>query len=546
MKIIKKANVSSNALKVPSEAADKLGIVMKVFIRKNMDTLKETLICTIQFKDERGGITQTEDIIVNTVSIASLDGYSIKLKENVQITMNRDGEEYQSTTNCIKDLKKFIRNKSNEIPVRLYYDTGYGWSKDEVIGKVRFDGSSIAGLDNIILDDYKHHLVKKGEYVKTIEVCNEVMHDRFSTQFLLAASLAAPIFGALDLKSLIVNVSGRSSQGKTSILELCMSLWSKPDDENLATTWYNTENAICAKLNGLEGVPFILDDTSQGSTKNYTKIVYNMEGGKSKGRLNKLFSIDSIAKWHTCIFSASENSMYEQTDDDKKGLLRRLVELEVQQGDLIKDQVQASKVNKISRENYGQLGMIFVNKLFENKLADNNFEELKKLLNKKVNEILSKITENGISKGIAEKLAVIMLTVKLSNEYLDLQFNVDKLEEYILTLIAKTDVKVKEAIRIKQDFETCLERICEFTESKLENRYKTELCYNIPVPYFNLIEAKLGYKYKELRALLLEKGHLADFNDKDLDKTIRRPNLRPGESKTLKVIAVTKNLNTLN
>jgi uncharacterized protein (DUF927 family) len=218
MKIIKKANVNSNALTVPSEAADKLGIVMKVFIRKNMNKLKETVICTIQFKDEGGRITQTEDIIVNAVNIASLDSYSTKLKENVQTIVNRDGKTCESTTNCVKDLKKFLRNESNKIPVRLYYDRGYGWSKDEVTDRVRFDGASIAGLDNIILDDHKHHLVKKGEYVKTIEVCNEVIRDRFSTQFLLAASLAAPIFGALDLKSLIVNVCGRSSQGKTSIL----------------------------------------------------------------------------------------------------------------------------------------------------------------------------------------------------------------------------------------------------------------------------------------------------------------------------------------
>lgn len=485
MKIIKKANVNSNALTVPSEAADKLGIVMKVFIRKNMNTLKETLICSIQFRDDKGGITQTEDIIATDANIGNLYSYSSKLKKDIPTIVNIDGKDCESSTNCIKDLKKFLRNKNNEIPVRLYYNKGYGWSYEEINGEIRFDGSSIAGLGDIILDDHEHHLTKKGEQDKIIGICNEVMHDRVSTQFLLATSLAAPIFGALDLKSLLVNICGKSSQGKTTIMKLCISLWTKSSDENLNTTWYNTENAICARLNGLEGVLFILDDTSQGNNKNFTNIAYNIEDGKSKGRLNKLFIIDNVATWHTCILSGSESSMYEKTDKEKNGILRRLVEIDVVQGDLLENEGQAQKVDKITKENYGHVGMSLVNKLFENGLTNDRFEKLNNYLNNEQGNLQNNIDGSGISKGLAGKLAVVLLAAKLGKEYLGLEFDINELKVYIQGLIVKSEIRANNCIIDKMDINTIYDEVCKYAEENLDDRFKTDFEYHIPVALFN-------------------------------------------------------------
>ncbi|GLB29111.1 hypothetical protein LAD12857_10340 [Lacrimispora amygdalina] len=543
MKRIKKSNVKTNALIIPSQAADALNIDMCAFIRKDINTLKESVVCAVQFRNENSEVTQTEDIVINESDLGGFEKYDTRLKQRVPINVMIDNEETKSTTTCIKDLKKFLRSDLNKLPIRMYYDKGYGWTKDEVTSKVRFDGASIAGMNEMILDDHEHHLLREGEQFKTIEICNEVMRGRVSTQFLLATSLAAPIFGALDLKSLIVNICGLSSQGKSTILKLCISLWSRPDDEHLSTTWYNTENAICARLNNLEGVPFLLDDTSQGNTKNFTNVVYNIEDGKSKGRLNKLFLVDNVATWHTCIFSGSENSMYDKTDEDKKGILRRLIELDVAQGDLLKDEIQAQKVDKISNENYGHVGIGFVNKLFEMGLTDNNFERLITHLEKEQAELQNNVHSNGVSKGLAKKLAVVLLAAKLGIEHLGLEFDIDELTEYVQTLIAKTELKIKQVIIDKKDFDTCYKEVCEFAEEKLDDRYKEETKYNIPVEYFNIIERQLGYNFKELRVLFMRHGICTFSNtdgDKGLDNTVRIMSLEDGVTKPKKVITVTK------
>ncbi len=536
MKIIKKANVSSNAIEIPSEAAKKLDIKMLMFITKNLNTLKETNKCAIQFKDKKGEVTQSEDIIINGFSLEGFEKYSTKLKVNVQINEEED-------TTCIKDLKKYLRNNISELPVRMYYDKGYGWSKDGATGKVRFDGASIAGMDDIILDDNIHHLQKSGDMKKTIKISNEVMQHSVTTQFILATSLAAPIFGALSLNSLMVNICGNTSQGKTTIMRLCMSLWSKSDDPNICTSWYNTENALCARLNGLEGVPCLIDDTSQGNTKDFTNVVYNIEDGKSKGRLNKVFKVDDIETWHTSILSSSENSMYEKTDKEKGGILRRLVEVNAVQGDLIKDEVEAKKVEETSKENYGCVGMDFVNKLFENGLTENNFEKLINYLKEEQIRLQNNVGNDGISKGLAEKLAVVLLAAKLGKEYIGLDFNINDLTEYVQTLILHAKIKIKEVVVEEKNFESSYKEVCQFAEEKLDSRYKTETAYHIPVDYFNVIENNLGYKSKELRISFMENA-VCTFNTPDgktgLDNTVKIAPIGGGTKEGKKVITVTK------
>jgi len=543
MKTIKKANVTSNALRVPSQAADQLNTDMYLFIRKDLNTLKQVVVCAVQFKDSKGRVTQTEDIIIKGLDLARFETYDARLKVVVPAIEIIEGKKVETPTTCVKDIKKYLRKELIKLPVRMVYDKGYGWSNDEVTRNVRFDGSTIVGIGSVILDDHEHHLKKIGDKVKTIEICNEVMKDRISTQFLLATSLAAPIFGALDLKSLIANVSGRSSQGKSIILRLCMSLWSKPEDENLATTWYNTENAICARLNNLEGVPFLLDDTSQGSNSNFTSVVYNIEEGRSKGRLNKLFIVDNVATWHTCIFSASETSMYDKTDEEKKGILRRLVEIDVVQGDLIKDEKQARKVAAVCKENYGAIGMEFVEKLFEKGLTDNDFEKLRNVLEEEQNCLQSIVKSNGVSRGLAEKLAVVLLAAKLGKEYLGFNFDIDDLTEYAQTLIVKSDIKIKKAVIDKKDFDTCYEEVCKYAEEKFDERFKSEFVYHVPVEYFNVIEKKLGYNFRELRALFMKHG-ICTFNtpsdEKGLDNSVKIAPLEGGAKVTKKVITVTK------
>ncbi|MCT8974977.1 DUF927 domain-containing protein [Clostridium sp. CX1] len=536
MKTINKANVNSSAITVPSIAGDKFGVEMRLFVRKDLNTLKETVVLSLLFKDKKGDIEQSEDIIVTNGKVLNLDDYSPLLKKSVPI-VNISGQ--RTSTNCIKELKKFLREYSDKIPVRYYYDKGHGWSIDSATKKLRFDGSSVIPFKGT-LDDNQHHLVKRGAMKKTIDICNEVMDGRLISQFLIAMSLAAPIYGALGLKSLIANICGLSSQGKTILLKLCMSLWDNPEGERLSNTWNNTENAISALLNNLEGVPFLLDDTSQGKIKNFTDILYNIEDGKSKGRLNKEYSVDSRCSWHTCIFSASENSVYEKTDSDKMGILRRLVEIEVEQGDLLKDAAQAAKVKKTCKENYGHVGMYFVNELFKHKMTENDFKKLKESLHEEEKEI--SMDGNGISKGITEKLVVVLLAAKLGEQYLGLKFDLDGLTEYIQTLIAETVVKVEQVIKVKvkQDFDTCYRELCTFAETKLSSGYIRDFVYYIPSPLFNVLESKLGYNYRELRELLMEKRFIAESDDEALDKTIRRPDKKQGETATLKVIAITK------
>ena len=153
MRAIKKSNVTTNAMNIPSVAADMMKIGMYAFIRKNIATLKEMVVTVIQFKGKDGTIRQTEDIVFNATSLPDLESYGADLKVAVDVNGRK--------TSCYKDFKEFIRKRSDALPVRMYYDEGYGRMQDMATGRISFNGSSIVGLGDIVLDDYEHHLSKK-------------------------------------------------------------------------------------------------------------------------------------------------------------------------------------------------------------------------------------------------------------------------------------------------------------------------------------------------------------------------------------------------
>ncbi|HAN09578.1 MAG TPA: hypothetical protein DCP90_03080 [Clostridiales bacterium] len=518
---------------------------------------------------EKEGIKLGVDIIYNLTT--DREKYRLILikedgskSEPMFMTRNKMGSvtELKTMGNCfdgkfIDEVRQEIEGNYKDIPRKYEYTEAYGWighidEETGELGKVRFNGSSIGGSKGYKLIGNEVHLKKHGLSQPLIELINKVVENKPINQILVAATLASAIIGALDIKSLMINIFGMSSRGKTSIMKLCASIWSSKNHNGIFTSWYNTDNALVRVLDGNNGVTVFIDDSSKGERKDYTNVVYQLENGTSKGRLNKLYKIDTQAKWATMIFSSSELSLYAKCDKDKKGLLRRLLEIEIRNGnDLLDNADMAETIKDVTNNNYGNIGMQFVNAIMENGLHDNEFEQLRVLYNEERRNLQSKIGGDGIYQGMAEKLATIMLAAKLTEKFgLGIEFNTNVIELTLLKLMKENSVKLLDSEQKKPTINEAYIEICSYAKRSC-SKYDRVDRHNIPVAEFTELAKYMNYEAMELKLELSNigaarfgvngSGYSKDGNV-EWDNTLNVSKVEGEKSQSKKVISIFKNI----
>lgn len=233
-------------------------------------------------------------------------------------------------------------------------------------------------------------------------------------------------------------------------------------------------------------------------------------------------------------FLSSEISILDQCNKEKEGVLRRVYEFHLQQGDLTRDAQQANEIDSVTQKNYGVAGLAFVRFILDNGLQN----DLEDMYAEQLKITRKKAGESGVEQGLAERSALILMAAQIANDALGLEFDM----EAIADCLAQTG---KEAIR---NFEGNLR---EFSREELreifneilpdiqEKAIKTDdNYYHVPVKEFTEIEKKHHKEKDELRDL---------FNRYELTKTdngTRASNHTiTFQSKQYKVISIVKAVN---
>lgn len=310
----------------------------------------------------------------------------------------------------------------------------YGWS--EILQqKVFLHSNAISSngrMEDYKLDDSaKINLTPEGTFEEWLLSYKENVKGKTPLEFAVVLGCSAPIVAYLsdkhdDLKTLFVNITGQSSQGKTTMTMLALSTAGNPSTRNngLLKTWNSTQNAITGQLNDVKGIPIAFDELSMSSSKNLTALLYSMTEGKQKARLKKDGSQRETAEWATTIISNGEVSLFNRLDNNL-GLRVRILEFahvvwteSAEQSEVIKQ-----TVNK----NYGHLVPLFVNKLLIHglKIIDQEFEIQRK-------DILEKIPKSPTTDRISIKLAAITTTASLLKKLEILDINIPALQNFLI------------------------------------------------------------------------------------------------------------------
>ncbi|EOO39021.1 hypothetical protein IIU_00839 [Bacillus cereus VD133] len=178
--------------------------------------------------------------------------------------------------------------------------------------------------------------------------------------FLVLASFASVIIQDLRLHPFIVDLSGTTSQGKTTTLKVAASVWG---NERLMSEWNATKVSIERKAAYLNSFPLLLDDTRKANERILKDVIYQFSGGRSKGR-GSLKGSQREFTWHNILLSTGEVSLNEYAKN-QGGAAARIIPLIDEP--LGKNHGNIMSLHEGMENNYGAIGIAFLQVWLANK-----------------------------------------------------------------------------------------------------------------------------------------------------------------------------------
>lgn len=374
----------------------------------------------------------------------SLDGYS-------EILVNR--EDYLNKTNLINLqtngvdvthrnvnlLADYLRECEDEAEVKNTH-TKLGFMKYS--GKPIYKLYKAIGLESTYVGQLD--IEPKGSEEEYMNMLKTEVFGKKELEFILISSLSSILLAYigedLGLDSMIINLVGNSTTGKSTALKLAISCFGNPDvkKNGLFGTYNGTNNALLKKLVGLKGVPYALDEISMSNTNNFTKFVYSLANGTDKERLNKNSDLKEKESWLTTILSNGEKSII-RASNKNAGIQVRVIEAE--NFVWTKSSENAEVINNLILKNYGHLGTKFA----------------KFLLKKDKKELIRQYTETRemLYKEIEKRTIVDSMSVRRCNKF---------------TILLQTALLFQDMVKIELNLSGIINMIIKIEQESLKNR----------------------------------------------------------------------------
>lgn len=296
-----------------------------------------------------------------------------------------------------------------------YYHTALGYTK-VVDGSRQFLLGD--GIFNGLRSTHKQEVpFKKGSLSEYQEFLNDHilshLETRLALAFGLSSILASDFEEYADINTILLNFSGPSSTGKTTIAQFIASLWGSPKISNLGIvrTFNSTNNAKIESIAGVNGVSIVFDDASSVGNKDFSSFIYNLAAGENKLRMDQNLSLrDTKGRWSGVIVITSESNILEQSTKTG-GSIPRLLDLS--NITWTKDAEHSKNIKRCIKKHHGHFGLNYFHQY-----SKKSMKELEVIYDDCENELDTLITRrDAYSNRIISKLAIFYTTAKLIEEF---------------------------------------------------------------------------------------------------------------------------------
>ncbi|MFE5662427.1 DUF927 domain-containing protein [Streptomyces niveus] len=190
----------------------------------------------------------------------------------------------------------------------------------------------------------------------------------------VAAALAAPLLKPLGINSFTLDISSRSTKGKTTALQVALSVWADPSEHASAmSNWRTTLYAIEKRLNLVRGLVTVFDETMAVTDDTLIdEVLYQLPMNHGKARSGGAFG--NMLPWETILLSSGERPALSFTTS--QGAAARILGTTVAPfGDGGGEAAAAARDGVLA--NHGQAGPEFIQYILSGLAQPNGREALK-------------------------------------------------------------------------------------------------------------------------------------------------------------------------
>jgi putative DNA primase/helicase len=204
--------------------------------------------------------------------------------------------------------------------------------------------------------------------------------------FSLSAAFTGPLLKLLNVPGCGFQLSGDSTTGKSTALQVGGSAWGTP---NFTLSWRSTANGLESTAVSRSDTITLLDESHLVDPKTLDTCIYMLLNSTGKQRMQKDISAREVSRWRNCVLSSGESSIEDHLKTagihHKAGQVVRIIDIAIAHGsayglfDNLHGADSGSAFSDMLRQavadNYGFAGPVFVKWLI-----DNNRKNLKAVL----------------------------------------------------------------------------------------------------------------------------------------------------------------------
>lgn len=227
----------------------------------------------------------------------------------------------QNARSVARYLSESIWTSGSSLPI-VRTSSRLGWIGTSFLLGDRHVGDQGLRIEYSGPDELRDATSRAGTERRWIAAVEQVAH-RDAAWIAIYASVGSPLLQWFGLtQGYVVDFSGATSRGKTTILRLAASVWGRPDQSGLLRSWDATTNWIEAYASQLQSLPVLLDDTKQAKRKSQIAgVLYSHAYGQSKGRARPgrgARSVDTrdALRWLSILISTGEARITSYSEDE--------------------------------------------------------------------------------------------------------------------------------------------------------------------------------------------------------------------------------------
>ena len=335
--------------------------------------------------------------------------FEILLDKGVDVDLMMGKEEKIAYCNAMKESAKRLGQSC------FLYD-GLGYQLDAKGERKYFP--DIAGENYDYAGDVD--IKTSGRAKNWASMYNKWVSGHAKLELVVAIALTAPVIYRINqfqpIGNFLVSFIGESSTGKTTALQLALSIYGKPTRGNggLMDTLHGTVNAITNSIRKKNGFLNGFDEATGTLLKSgkaseiWNNMIYDFSTGEDKKRMRSDLSMNERSCCYSTTIFTSELSIIESLNNSIEGQAVRLLEIE---GGFTDTPEQSNEIKKLSLANYGWIAGYFVRRL--EKIDDDDLRELYEACKKRLAGKTS--VDSRYRTRILETLAVVLVAAKIVN-----------------------------------------------------------------------------------------------------------------------------------